>query len=173
VIHSGTISGDNVLAGKGQTTTVCHKIQISSDFVKSGLEGKVHFDVEKSSGSRSSKSESFSLPVSHLDLLVPLKDGLADLLSQGVLTACMSKRKTLTEMRKFKHVLKAVNRHSGFGIAEEMEESAFLGANFIGKHPVALLLKFSSEEGKLAVDGKASDQDTLAKVMKDFSDILS
>jgi len=56
-----------------------------------------------------------------------------------------------------------------------MEDSAFLGAKYLGKHPVALLLKFSSSEGdssKLAVDGKVVDQVTLSKVMKDFSDIL-
>ena len=104
---------------------------------------------------------------------MPLRDNLPDLLSQGVLTSCTSKRKTLTEMRKFKHVMKAVGRHTGFATAEEMEDSAFLGANYLGKHPVALLLKFSSEEAKLAVDGKAADHDRLSKVMKIFSDILS
>jgi len=178
VISSGG-SEDRSLAAKGQRVVLSCKVQISDDFVKSALEGEISYDVKKTSSSKTShKSEDFSLPISHLDLLEPLGGtAVADLLAQGSLSASTSKRKTLgSEMTKFKHVMKAVKRETGFAAVEEMEDSAYLGGKlWPGGTPVALLLKFSSgsSSSKLAVDGKSSDQEALSKVMKDFSDILS
>merc|ERR1712029_620162 len=176
VIKSSQAGNEVKLTRKGERTYVNYTIQVSSDYVKSTMDGEISFDLHKGS-SKKEKTESFGLTLTNLDLVRPLEESaLGDLLSRGVLHASMSKKKTLHEMRKFRHVMKAVNCGSGFAAAEECGDSAYLGGLFLGRHPVALLLKFTSsgdDGAKLAVDGKAADQDTLSKVMKDFSDILS
>ena len=118
-----------------------------------------------------SQCEEVQVVVSNLDLLQPMQDGLSDLLANGELTASSSKRKTLKEMKKFKHVMKAIHKHSGFATAEQVENSSYLCANYLGRRPVALLLKM--DDNKLVVEGKSSSQDVLSKVMRDLSDILS
>ena len=125
--------------------------QVDEDFAKCSLDGTVTYK----SGGRERRMD-FSLEISTLDLLAPMKEGLTDLLSQGALRASTTKKKTLREMKKFKHVMRAVGKKSGFAVAEQVEDSAYLSAKFLNRYPVALLLKMS--DGKLVVDGKSVEQ---------------
>ena len=131
-------------------------------------------EVSFTKDSARQESEELQLEVSHLDLLEPMEEAdLQELLANGSLTASTSKRKTLKEMKKFKHVMKAIGKHSGFATAEQVENSSYLCAKYLGRHPVALLLKMNEGERKLIVDGKAANGQVLSKVMKDLSDILN
>ena len=69
--------------------------------------------------------------------------------------------------------MKAISKASGFAIAEQVENSSYLCANYLAKHPVALHLKMNPEDRKLVVEGKAANQQVLSKVMRDLSDVLS
>ena len=114
----------------------------------------------------------FTLKISCLDLLIPVTDGLQDLLSAGALKASQNLKKTCLLMTSFKTIMETIDDRTKFASIEKTENGTFLFAkHFCGDH-VAIMLKFNQSEKILTIEGKSTNATILTFVMNSVSDLI-
>merc|ERR1712223_667843 len=114
----------------------------------------------------------FTLKISCLDLLIPVTDGLQDLLSAGALKASQNLKKTCLLMTSFKTIMEIIDDRTEFASIEKTENGTFVFAkHFCGDH-VAIMLKFNQPEKILTIEGKATNATILTLVMNSVSDLI-
>lgn len=114
----------------------------------------------------------FTLKINCLDLLIPITDGLQDLLSAGALKASQNLKKACLLMTNFKMIMDTIEDRTKFASIEKTDSGTFLFAkHFSGSH-VAIMLKFNSSEKTLMIEGKAADASILTFVMNSVSDLI-
>ena len=114
----------------------------------------------------------FKVKIHCLDILIPVTDGLQDLLSTGALKAAKSQKKTWLLMTNFDMIMDAIEDRTKFAPIEKTDNGTFLFAkHFRGSH-IAIMLKFTPSDKTLTIEGKATDPSTLTAVMSSVSDIL-
>merc|ERR1712038_1395676 len=114
----------------------------------------------------------FTLKISCLDLLIPVTDGLQDLLSAGALKASQNLKKTCLLMTSFKTIMETIDDRTKFASIEKTENGTFLFAkHFCGDH-VAIMLKFNQSGKILTIEGKATNAKILTFVMNSVSDLI-
>ena len=103
--------------------------------------------------------------------MVPESEGLMELLSQGVLEhgSTLNKATTLN----FDQVLQKISSSLNFSIIEKVENSAYMHAKTMkNQHSVAFLLKYHEEKRTLLVEGKSTNQNILAALTDEISDLV-
>ena len=114
----------------------------------------------------------FTLKISCLDLLIPVTDGLQDLLSAGALKSSHNLKKTCLIMTNFKQIMETINDRTKFASIEKTENGTFLFAKHFSGNHVAIMLKFNPSEKLLTIEGKATDSSILSIVMNCVSDLI-
>ena len=114
----------------------------------------------------------FKVKISCLELLIPVFDGLQDLLSSGAMKAADNQKKTCLLMTSFDSIITAIEDRTRFAMVEKTDNGIFLFAkHFSGSH-IAIMLKFNPSDKSLSIEGKATDSSTLKSVMISVSDII-
>ena len=114
----------------------------------------------------------FTVKINCLDLLIPVTDGLQDLLSAGAMKAADNQKKTCLLMTTFDSIMATIEDRTRFAAIEKTVNGTFLFAkHFSGSH-IAIMLKFNASDKTLTIEGKATDSPTLRSVMISVSDII-
>jgi len=114
----------------------------------------------------------FTLKISCLDLLIPVTDGLQDLLSVGALKSSQNLKKTCLIMTNFKIIMETINDRTKFASIEKTDNGTFLFAKHFSGNHVAIMLKFNPSDKQLTIEGKATDSTILTFVMNSVSDLI-
>lgn len=114
----------------------------------------------------------FTLKINCLELLIPVTDGLQDLLSAGALKASQNLKKTCLLMTNFKMIMDTIEDRTKFASIEKTENGTFLFAKHFSGNHVAIMLKFNSSDKILMIEGKATDASILTFVMNSVSDLI-
>ena len=114
----------------------------------------------------------FTLKISCLDLLIPVTDGLQDLLSVGALKSSQNLKKTCLIMTNFKIIMETINDRTKFASIEKTDNGTFLFAKHFSGNHVAIMLKFNPSDKQLTIEGKATDSTILSFVMNSVSDLI-
>ena len=114
----------------------------------------------------------FKVKINCLDILIPVTDGLQDLLSAGALKASKSQKKTCLLLTNFEIIMSTIEDRTKFASIEKTDNGTFLFAkHFSGSH-IAVMLKFNPSDKTITIEGKATDSLTLTAVMTSVSDII-
>ena len=104
--------------------------------------------------------------------MIPVKDGLEDLLSAGALKATQNLKKTCLLMTNFDSIMKTIEDRTRFAVIEKTEGGAFLFATHFSGNHIAIMLKFNPTNNTLLIEGKSSDLPTLASLMASVRDVI-
>ena len=114
----------------------------------------------------------FTVKINCLDLLIPVTDGLEDLLSSGAMKAKQNQKKTCILMTNFDGIMTTIEDRTRFATIEKSENGTFLFAKHFSGNHIAIMLKFNASDKTLVIEGKSTDQTTLKSVMVSVSDII-
>ena len=114
----------------------------------------------------------FTVKVNCINLIIPITDGLQDLLSTGAMKAAQHEKKTCLLTNTFNSIMDTIEDQTRFATIERTENGAFLFGQHFSKNHVALMLKFSTSDKTLTIEGKSTDALVLKSVMISVCDII-